>query len=155
MPDTDPKTLVFSRLLPASPQRTYDALIDPAARQIWGPPDADSVVLIDGDQPVVEGGRETSRCGPKDNPYVTVLTDWIILAPGSRLTYAETLVAEGAPLGVTLATADLEPDANGTRLTLTLQIVSYVGSEMLAEFEGGWTHAITNLEVYVSEGQTG
>ncbi|MEL6586656.1 MAG: SRPBCC domain-containing protein [Pseudomonadota bacterium] len=146
---TTPTTLTFTRHLQVSPARVHHALTDPAARMVWGPPDTDSVVVIE-DQPTpAEGGRETSRCGPKDNPYVTVQTDWLVLTD-DRVAYAETLVAEGAHLGITLATCDLAASSTGTDLTLTLQIVSYVGDEMIAEFEGGWTHAVDNLGAYVT-----
>jgi uncharacterized protein YndB with AHSA1/START domain len=142
---TDTGTLRLTRAIKAAPDTVYTALTDPAARSAWGPPGAGQVVLIE-DQPApAPGGREQSRCGPADNPYVTVLTDWVLMEPDARLVYTETLMAEGAALGVSLACCDLAVTTTGTDLTVTIQIMSFVGDEMLAEFETGWTHAIDNL----------
>ena len=142
---SDFETLTFSRILPAQPDRVYRALTSAQDRMVWGSPEPDTVVLIEGQPDPAPGVRETSRCGPRDNPYVTVLTDWVLMEPGERVVYAETLMAEGAPLGVTLATYEMAPDGTGTSLLLTLQIASFIGAEMLSEFESGWTHAVDNL----------
>ena len=40
--------LQFDRQLNAAPARVFAALTAPEERMAWGPPDADSVVLIDG-----------------------------------------------------------------------------------------------------------
>lgn len=145
---TDTGTLRLSRVIKAAPDTLYTALIDPAARSAWGPPGEGHVVLIEGQPAPAPGIREVSRCGPSDNPYVTVLTDWVLMEPGARLVFAETLMAEGAPLGASLACYDLKSTDTGTDLTVTIQIMSFIGDEMLSEFEGGWTHAFENLVRY-------
>lgn len=146
---TDTGTLRLSRAIKAAPDTVYTALIDPAARSAWGPPGDGHVVLIEGQPTPAPGIREVSRCGPIDNPYVTVLTDWVLMEPATRLVYAETLMAEGAALGASLACYDLIASDTGTDLTVTIQIMSFIGDEMLSEFEGGWTHAFENLTRYI------
>ncbi|MDA7428565.1 SRPBCC domain-containing protein [Primorskyibacter aestuariivivens] len=145
---TDTGTLRLSRAIKAAPDTVYTALIDPAARSAWGPPGDGHVVRIEGQPAPSPGIREVSRCGPADNPYVTVLTDWVLMEPATRLVYAETLMAEGAALGSSLACCDLTASDIGTNLTVTVQIMSFIGDEMLSEFEGGWTHAFENLARY-------
>lgn len=145
---TDTGTLCLNRAIKAAPDTVYDALIDPAARSVWGPPGEGHVVQIKGQPDPAPGVRETSRCGPSDNPYVTVLTDWVLMERPARLVLAETLMAEGAPLGVSLACYDVIDSEGGTDLTVTIQIMSFVGEEMLSEFEGGWTHALDNFARY-------
>ncbi|MEL6452851.1 MAG: SRPBCC domain-containing protein [Pseudomonadota bacterium] len=141
--------LQFDRTLTSDPARVFEALISPADRMAWGPPGTDHVVLI-ADQPAAAPGvRELSRCGPRDNPYVDVATDWVLIEAPTRLLFAETLSAEGAPLGTSLATYELTETGTGTTLRLTVQLVSFVGEEMMAEFEGGWTHALDNLARHV------
>lgn len=141
---TDTKTLTFTRTLPATNTRAYAALTRPEDRAIWGAPDADSVVLIK-DQPTpAPGVRETSLVGPAGNPYVTVQTDWIILTP-ARITYAETLEAEGEAFATSLAILDLTPAAGQTHLTATILIASYAGPEVLPEVESGWSYAMDAL----------
>ena len=148
---TDTGTLKFTRNIAASPDIVYAALTDPAARSVWGPPGPDQVVRIENQPAPVPGGRETSRCGPAGNPYVTVLTDWVLMEPGTQLVYTETLIAEGAPLGTSLACNEIEATERGCTLTITIQLMSFVGDEMLVEYEAGWTHAINNLARYAVE----
>jgi uncharacterized protein YndB with AHSA1/START domain len=144
---TDARTLTFTRDLAAPPDRILRALTEPAARMAWGPPDADTVVLIEGQPEAAPGLRETSYCGPAGNPYVTVRTDWILLDP-ARVTYAETLEAEGEAFATSLAIFDLAETGDGTRLDITILIASYAGLEVFAEVAAGWTHALENFAKY-------
>ncbi|MGR3467969.1 MAG: SRPBCC family protein [Shimia sp.] len=142
----DHHDLQFERRIKATPAHLYACLTDPEARQIWGAPGEGQVVIVDTPTPVEVGQRETSRCGPADNPYVTVHTDWLLLSPGEHVAYAETLSAEGAPLGITLANYAIAGHPEGSALTIHLHLTSYVGAEMKGEFEGGWAHALNNLQ---------
>ena len=146
---TETTTLTFTRALPAPPARVFTALTSAADRMVWGPPDTGHVVLIEGQPAPAPGVREISRCGPADNPYVTVSTDWVLLDP-TCITYAETLEAEGTVLGTSLAVFDLMETAHGTDLSATIIVASYVGPEIFPEVEGGWTHALRNLESHLS-----
>ena len=141
--------LQFDRTLTSAPARVFEALISPADRMAWGPPGTDQVVLIEGQPEAAPGVREMSRCGPRDNPYVDVATDWVLMEAPNRLLFVETLMAEGEPLGTSLATYELTEAGTGTHLRLTVQLVSFVGEEMMGEFEGGWTHALDNLVAHV------
>ncbi|ABD53855.1 SRPBCC family protein [Jannaschia sp. CCS1] len=146
---TDTKTLTFSRTLAADPDRVATALTNAAARMEWGTPDADMVVLIDGQPDPAPGVREVSTCGPRDNPYVTVHTDWIEITP-SRISYAETLIAEGDAFATSLAIFTLTATGARTDLDATILVASFAGEEALAEVEGGWTHTIESLSQYVA-----
>ncbi len=146
---TDFATLTFERSLKKAPAQVFDALTKAEARTVWGPPDTGHVVLIEGQPDPAPGLREVSRCGPTENPYVTVHTDWVIMEASSRLVYAETLIAEDTVLGVTLAVAELTEVPEGTQLSLHLDLTSFVGAEAIGEFEAGWSHALGNLVAYV------
>ena len=141
--------LQFTRDLTSAPTRVFTALTSAADRMAWGPPDVGHVVLIEGQPEAKPGLREHSRVGPRDNPYVDVATDWILMEAPVRLIYAETLSAEDNVLGTSLATFELTATGTGTSLRATIQLVSLVGAEMMAEFENGWTHAIDSLVRHV------
>lgn len=142
--------LQFEKSLSAAPARVFEALTAAGDRMAWGPPDLDSVVLIE-DQPApAPGVREMSRVGPRDNPYVDVATDWVLMDAPERLLFAETLMAEGAALGTSFATYELSPAGKGTHLRLTVQLVSFVGAEMTGEIEAGWTHALDSFEKHLA-----
>lgn len=141
--------LQFTRSFGADTDRVFTALTNPADRMAWGPPDTGHVVLIENQPEPAPGVREVSRCGPRDNPYVDVATDWVVLDAPSRLIYAETLSAEGDVLGTSLATFELSASDAGTDLRATIHLVSFVGEEMLGEFEGGWSHAMDSLARHI------
>ena len=96
------------------------------------------------------GGRGgEARCGPRDNPYVDVATDWVVMDAPGRLIYAETLSAEGDVLATSFATFELAADGAGTQLRVTIHIANFAGEGMLGEVESGWTHALDNLMQHV------
>ncbi len=145
---TDTETLTFSRNLSAAPDRVLKALTEADARMAWGPPDADTVVLIEDQPEAAPGVRETSRCGPAENPYVTVQTDWILLGP-DRVSYAETLSAEGDAFATSLAIFDLEETPNGTEMSATILVASFAGPDVIPEVQSGWTHSVESLARYI------
>lgn len=146
---TDTKTLTFTRTLSADAARVTAALTSPEARMEWGTPDPETVVLIK-DQPApAPGVREVSTCGPADNPYVTVLTDWVEITP-TRISYAETLMAEGDSFATSLAIFEITANGNTTQLDATIFVASHAGPEVLPEVEGGWTHALESLTRHLS-----
>ncbi|MEM6373730.1 MAG: SRPBCC domain-containing protein [Pseudomonadota bacterium] len=142
-------SLEFTRALPGKPTRVFQALTSAADRMAWGPPDTGSVVIIENQPEAAVGVREMSRVGPRDNPYVDVATDWIVMEVPTRLVYAETLSAEGETLGCSLATFELSEVEGGTTLQSNVQIVSFVGDEMMREMDSGWKHAVDSLATYV------
>jgi len=147
---TDFGQLQFERSLSTAPARVFTALTSPEDRMAWGPPDPQSVVLIEGQPAPAPGVRELSRVGPRENPYVDVATDWVIIEAPTRLLYTETLSAEGEALGTSMATCELTPNGDGTTLRVTVQLVSFVGQEGMDEIEAGWTHAIDSLDRHLS-----
>jgi uncharacterized protein YndB with AHSA1/START domain len=146
---TDTKTLTFTRTLTASAGRVISALTSADARMEWGTPDADMVVVIENQPDPAPGVREVSTCGPADNPYVTVHTDWIEITQ-TRVSYAETLIAEGEAFATSLAIFNLSENGTNTDLHATVFVASHAGAEVLPEVEGGWTHAIEALSRHVA-----
>ncbi len=144
--------ITLSRTIAASPKHLFSVLTSPEARQIWGPPDPQSVVLIENQPAPAPGVRELSRVGPAENPYVDVTTDWIRIDEAERLVYSEMLEAEGTALGISFATLELTETDAGTDLNVTVQIVSFVGDEIMSEMESGWTHAFESMAKYAEQG---
>lgn len=141
--------LQFSKSLNSSPDRVFQALTSAADRMAWSPPDADSVLLIK-DQPAAAPGiREMGRVGPRENPYVDVATDWVVMEQPLRLVYAETLSAEGEALATSLATFELSDSGGGTALRATIQIANFAGEEMYGEISAGWETAIDALVAHL------
>ena len=135
----------FHKSLSAAPERVFTALTSAADRMAWGTPDTSTVLLIDGQPDPAPGVREVGKIGPRENPYVDVATDWVVMNAPNLLLYAETLSAEGEALGTSLATGELSSEGTGTALKATVQLVNFAGEEMRDEIENGWTHAMEAL----------
>ncbi|WP_341863885.1 hypothetical protein [Gymnodinialimonas sp. 57CJ19] len=145
---TEAKTLTFTRTLPATPDRVIAALTSVEDRTIWGTPSPDMALLIEDQPAAAPGVRETSHVGPVGTPYVTVFTDWIILDQ-DRVTYAETLEADGAAFATSLADFHLTQDGGNTALSLTVTVFSYAGEDAISEVAQGWTHAVNALSTHL------
>ncbi|MGB0798164.1 MAG: hypothetical protein ACPGRD_02445 [Planktomarina sp.] len=149
MSDLQHSTLQFERNINATPDHLFNCLTQGDKRQIWNSPGEGQVVIIDTPIPATPGVRETSRVGPAENPYATVHADWIILTPGERVVYAETIAAEGMDLGVTLVVCEITPRDSGCQLSIHLQLTSFVGEEFSTQVGAGWTHAVDALVKFV------
>ncbi|UWQ96434.1 hypothetical protein K3728_04140 [Rhodobacteraceae bacterium M385] len=145
---TETKTLTFTRTLPATPARVIAALTSVEDRTIWGTPSPDMALLIKDQPAAAPGVRETANVGPVGTPYVTVFTDWVILTQ-DRVTYAETLEAEGAAFATSLADFQLAEDGPNTALSLTVTVFSFAGEEALSEVTQGWTNALNALSTHL------
>ncbi len=141
--------LQFEKSLVAAPDRVFQALTTASDRMAWSPPDTASVFLIENQPSAAPGVRELGRVGPRENPYVDVATDWIVMDAPARLIYAETLSAEGELLTTSFATFELTPNGNGTSLRATIQIANFAGEEMYGEVRAGWENAISSLSAYL------
>jgi len=137
--------LQFEKTIATPPARVFTALTSSAERMAWGTPDADSVLQIENQPTPAPGVREIAKIGPKENPYVDVATDWVIMDAPHRLLYAETLSAEGEDMVTSLATFELSEADAGTALKVTVQLVNFGDDEMGQEVEQGWTHAMEAL----------
>ena len=62
-----------------------------------------------------------------------------------RIIFAEHVSESGESRAASLITVDFEADGASTRLTLTLQISSIDGPEMLQGYRQGWEPSLDNL----------
>ena len=142
-------TLTFERSLKAAPTRVWAALSEPEARATWGPPTPELNMAFEHADFRV-GGRDLCVCGPGPAEGVTVETFYHAIDPETRIVFTEVIGMPSAPEGASLVTVALAPEADGTALKITLQVVSLGEEDMLAEMEGGWGSSLGNLEAYLA-----
>lgn len=147
------ETLTYHRALRASPARTYDALVDPKARKVWGTPGAGYSYQTGSDAPPEPGQREIGKIIGGEEGETDIITDWILLEPGARVTYAEALAHGGMTLGLSFAEAELTETDQGCDLDLVVHVTSYLGPEVVAEMQAGWDHAMQAFALYLTENQ--
>jgi uncharacterized protein YndB with AHSA1/START domain len=102
----------------AAPQRVFAAWADPAVKARWfagpeewevGPHELD----------FREGGRETGSGGPAGEPVHTYRALYWEVVPNERIVYTYEMLIGETRISVSLVTVELEPEGDGTLLTLT------------------------------------
>jgi uncharacterized protein YndB with AHSA1/START domain len=142
--DTMHETLVFTRILPASPADVFQAHADAKQRAEWGAP-FDTAVLIYDMAQFAFGGIDRFRCGSKDDPKYLGTTHYLDIVPDSRIVSSEVIALEGKSLSAALTTLELSPHGSGTALKMTVQVASFAGPELIKGHEQGYGGALDNL----------
>lgn len=139
-------TFVIERRLAATPAQVFAAWADPAAKARWfaGPPDKWRLIARELDFRV--GGRERlsgSWPGGTVSAFDAVYHD---IVPDRRIVYSYGMQLDGKPISVSLATVELTPDSNGTRLTFTEQAAFLDGFDDSGGREKGTGTLLDRLE---------
>lgn len=134
------------------PDRLWALLTDARAREAWGAPSDDAVLVLDTED-LREGGQERHRCGPADNPEFVVDTHWYHLDAPLLACFTETISAGGARIGVSLVTYGLEAAGTGSRLHVDVCVSSMIGEAIGADFRSGWGSGLDRLGRYIAEGR--
>jgi uncharacterized protein YndB with AHSA1/START domain len=90
------------------------------------------------------------RCGPKGDPKFSGETRYLDIVSNARVVSSETVDADGQRLAVALTTLKFESTEDGTNLTVTVQMVSFVGPDMIHGYESGNKGALKNLSLHLS-----
>lgn len=144
----------LSRTFAVPPHRLWALLTDPKARELWGAP-SDEAILVLEKADLREGGQERHRCGPADNPEFVVDTHWYHLAAPDLACFTETVSAGGTRFAVTLVTYALSASGAGTALTVDVGLAPLADGDMLDDFKQGWTSGLDRLERLIKENAFG
>jgi uncharacterized protein YndB with AHSA1/START domain len=141
-------TIALERLYPAPVERVFSEFADPVARARWSAPSEDELIYDAAD--FRAGGQDVFRCGPKGDLRFRGETRYLVIVSNACVVSSETVDMEGQRLAVSLATLDFEAAENGTKLTVTVQMVSFAGSGMIEGTEYGYKSALDNLSRHLS-----
>ena len=147
------ETLDFRREFPVVPKQLFEAYADAQQRQIWSPPSPDETVIID-EYDFRTGGHEIARCGAKGNPAWTTKVKYHVVEEDVRIVFTEELWQSETILTVALISFQIEGTGNSSRLTLTDQVTSWVGTEGIEGHRFGYPKALNNLELLLAEGKS-
>jgi uncharacterized protein YndB with AHSA1/START domain len=113
-------TFTLERTYDASPARVFAAFADAEQKAAWfaGPPEW-GLSAFELDFRI--GGREMNRGGPKEGPIHSFEALYYDIVPDQRIVYSYEMHLDDERISVSLATIELAPAADGTRLTLTEQ----------------------------------
>jgi uncharacterized protein YndB with AHSA1/START domain len=142
-------TITFERIVPATADRVFAAYADVDDRKKWGAP-SDNTALIYDQADFREGGEDVFRCGSKSNPNIQGTTRYLDVAVNRRIVSSETICLDGRRLCASLTTLELDPDGDHTKLKSTIQLVSFVGQDMVRGYENGTNASLDNLVNFFS-----
>jgi uncharacterized protein YndB with AHSA1/START domain len=138
-------TLQYSYSAPL--ELVFSKFADPVERARWSAPSNDELVYDEADFQI--GGKDVFRCGPKGDLKFRGETHYLDIVPNARVISSETVAVDGRRLAAALTTLDFEPTKDGTLLTVTVQIVSFVGPDMMSSYESGNRSALKNLALHL------
>ena len=141
-------TITLERTYNVPVDRVFSEFADPVARARWSAPSEDVLIYDEADFRV--GGKDVFRCGPKGDPKFRGETHYLLIAPNALVVSSETVDMDGQRLAVSLTTLEFEPTEHTTNLTVTVQIVSFVGAGMIHGSESGYKSAWENLSQHLS-----
>ncbi len=127
----------------------FSEFADPAARARWSAPSNDELLYDEADFQI--GGKDVFRCGPKGDLKFRGETHYLEIVLNTRVVSSETVALDGRRLAVALTTLDFEPTKDGTLLTVTIQVVSFVGPDMIHSYESGNQSALNNLALHLRD----
>jgi uncharacterized protein YndB with AHSA1/START domain len=114
-------TFRLERSFDASRAKVFRALSDKAAKARWFGGDSDSMRVLEREMDVRPGGRERLRCRWASGMVTTFDAVYQDIVPDERLIYTYEMWLDDQKISVSLATMDLKPQGDGTRLVVTEQ----------------------------------
>lgn len=145
----DYETLTLKRDIACAPERLFHVLTDRHLRQKWSAPNDHSIVIID-EFDCRPGGREETRCGPKEAPEFETTGLFHVVTP-EFLSMTETLVIGGDIMSISLCGHEITAGGRGCVLEVTLQITSLAGPDLFNDYRNGWSAALDNLSALAQE----
>jgi uncharacterized protein YndB with AHSA1/START domain len=142
-------TFIVERVYDASPDRTFAAWSDPQAKARWyGGSEGDYELDFR-----VGGWERHGGMLPNGREYTYQALFWDIV-PGRRIVYTYDMLLDGIRISVSIATVELEPDGDGTRLVFTEQGAFLDGHEMPAQREQGMGSLLDSLTQWLQSSRS-
>lgn len=135
--------ITMERIYNATPARVFAAWSNAKARERWGRPNDEEIIVYDQADFRV-GGEDVSRCGPKGDLRWLARVRYMEIIQDTRIVMAEHVSEAGTAKASALITVEFEPVGKATKLTLSLQIAAF-DPGMAGGYNYGWTAALENL----------
>ena len=143
-------TIKLERAYSASVERVFSEFANPQSRAKWSAPSNDSLVYDQSD--FREGGRDVFRCGPANDLRFQGTTTYQAIVPNQLVISTEILAEGDTCLAVALNTLEFETAEKGSELRVTIQIVSFIGPDLIGAYESGNRAALHGLSLHLDEG---
>lgn len=156
MTTTTHGSFVIERRYNADPKRVFAAWADPVARRAW---------FVEGEGWDIEsyqldfreGGAEKSRFRFQKGEETFGEETWFgnetvfdEIIPNERIIFTYSMDRNGVRFSVSLASVELAPADNGTRMIFTEHAAFFEGADGVKMREAGWRELFGKLEHYLS-----
>ena len=143
------ETFRLEQSLCASPHRAFAAYLDTAEREIWSAPSDTAAVRIE-HADVRTGGKETTRCGGKDDLRYRTEVHYNLVVPDRLISFSETLLEGDTVLTAAQVTFEFHTTDGGTHLVLTDQVTSFAGAEAIDGHRQGFSASLNNFAAFLT-----
>lgn len=140
---TSPLSLAVDVILPAAPERVFEALTQPDRYSRWMGPEG-STTTVTTMEPL-PGGRLEFTVSFPDGYAVQISGEYLAVEPPTRLSHTWQVEGDEASTTVTI---DLHPTADGTQLVLVHE--GFASAEDVSQNDGGWRHQFDRLATLLS-----
>lgn len=141
-------SFTLERKLNAPPSRVWAAFADYDSKKKWfvGPQEW---TQVESSLDFRVGGTETDTGGPEGGFVASMKATYHDIVENERIVYTYEMLLDGRRTSVSLSTIELEPDGDGTRLTLTEQGAYFSEEDQAAGREEGTNGLLDALQAYV------
>ena len=137
-------TLTFERTCAAPLSPAFELYSNAKERERWSVP-SDTATFFYEQADFRVGGRDVFRCGSKEAPQYRGETHYLDILPDSRIVFSEVISQGEQHLCASMNTVMFEPQGEGTKITATVQLVSFVGDGMIEGTKLGMNAAFDNF----------
>jgi len=143
-------TVVVEHVIDAPVSRVYAAFANSKEREAWGAP-SDSTAYYYEEADFRVGGRDIARCGAKSDPRFIVEARYVDITHERRVVWTETIREADHALAANVTTLELISEGNRTRLTVTVQVTSFVGEDMISNTKSGHTGSLASMALHIEQ----
>ena len=136
-------TFVIERSYPASPARVFQAFANPELKRRW----FGAEEMRDGHHELDfrVGGQEIARGGSPDGPVHTYIATYQEIVSDQRIVTTYSMDMGQTRISASVATVELTPEGNGTRMVFTEQGAFLDGHDTPEQREHGTRVLLDNL----------
>ncbi|GAA1139592.1 SRPBCC domain-containing protein [Nesterenkonia lutea] len=136
-------TVQVSRSIRIPLDKAWAAYQDTARRAEWGVPAGEQMVYSR-DQ-LTRGGLTEYRCGTPGELQYHVRGEYLVVEPESLVVHTETVTTGDELLSSSLVTWEFRENLDGSLVSITNQVTSFVGQEMIDGTRNGHSIALNQL----------
>jgi uncharacterized protein YndB with AHSA1/START domain len=130
-------TFSIERTYPVPPDRVFAAFANQATKRRWFA-EGEEWNLDEFTVDFRVGGREVGRFRFKGGAPIRNDTVYLDIVPDQRIVFAYAMTVADKRISASLATVELAPAGDGTRLTFTEQAAFFDGADGTEGRQGGW-----------------